>query len=46
MRNIVVVRRMLARGSTHRLGWAAFLFFLGKGILWLAVPAVVALTRR
>jgi len=28
-----------------RLGYAGFLFFLIKGILWLAVPFVLYLTR-
>lgn len=27
----------------QRLGWAGFLFFLIKGILWLTAPAVVYL---
>lgn len=26
-----------------QLGFAAFLFFLIKGLLWLAVPAIIAL---
>jgi hypothetical protein len=27
---------------TKAAGWAAFFFFLVKGLLWLAVPALVA----
>ena len=27
---------------TKAAGWAAFLFFLVKGLMWLLVPAVVA----
>ena len=26
-----------------RLGFLGFLFFLGKGLLWLAIPALIAL---
>lgn len=31
-----------ARKWTKAAGWAAFLFFLVKGLMWLAVPAAVA----
>jgi hypothetical protein len=35
-------RRCPARKWTKRAGIIAFMFFLGKGLLWLLVPAVVA----
>ncbi|GJQ25111.1 MAG: hypothetical protein HBSAPP02_01430 [Phycisphaerae bacterium] len=31
-----------ARRWTARLGMAGFLFFLVKGLLWLAIPAILA----
>lgn len=34
--------RSTAERWTKRVGLAAFLFFLIKGILWLIVPAIVA----
>lgn len=30
------------RNTFKTVGWAAFLFFLIKGLLWLIVPALVA----
>jgi hypothetical protein len=30
-----------ARKWTRSVGWAAFLFFLIKGLLWLVVPVLV-----
>ena len=33
------------RAMLRRFGVAGFLFFLAKGLLWLAVPAVVYLNR-
>lgn len=33
------------RGLLKRYGAAAFLFFLVKGLLWLALPAAVFLSR-
>jgi len=35
-------RRAGARGWLQRLGVAGFLFFLIKGLLWLAVPGLLA----
>lgn len=42
-----VASRILARGDDRsgmvtgkKLGFWAFLFFLGKGLLWLTIPAV------
>ena len=34
-------KRGLVRAA-KTVGWAAFLFFLIKGVLWLIVPAIVA----
>ena len=36
------VKQKSALKWTKRLGLAAFLFFLIKGLLWLIVPAVIA----
>lgn len=36
--------RLTATAWLRRLGWAGFLFFLVKGLLWLAVPALLVAT--
>lgn len=36
---------MSGRPLRHRLGAAGFLFFLMKGLLWLAAPLIVAAAR-
>ena len=35
----------MARAWRHPFGAAGFLFFLAKGLLWLAAPLVVAVIR-
>jgi hypothetical protein len=42
MRNEEVHPSTSAKSWTKRVGAAAFLFFLVKGLLWLIVPAIVA----
>ena len=42
MRNEETDRHTETAKWTKRLGAAAFLFFLVKGLLWLIVPAVIA----
>jgi hypothetical protein len=34
------------RGKVKRIGFFAILFFLVKGLLWLTVPALVAVAGR
>lgn len=34
------------RGALRKIGAIGFLFFLVKGLLWLCVPAVLALLSR
>ena len=36
---------MNANSRLRKLGLVGFLFFLGKGLLWLLVPAALALFR-
>lgn len=36
-------RRLVNHPVTRRVGGGAFVFFLVKGLLWVAVPAVLAL---
>jgi len=36
---------VIARAWRRRAGAAGFLFFLAKGLLWLAAPLVVAVIR-